>query len=66
MKWTIIILSIILLSCKDERAVILEKHVDYIDTDTVYKYRVRTTEGEYTETTRNESLRINDTITWGF
>lgn len=64
MKWITIILLLSLLSCKDERAVILEKHIKSIDT--VYRYRVRTTEGEYSETLRSARLQVNDTISWGF
>lgn len=64
MRYIAITLLLVLMSCTDDKAVILDKNIESIDT--TFVYRVRTTYGEYTTTERRESLKVNDTISWGF
>lgn len=59
-----ILALLILTSCTDERAIVLERSIDSIDT--TYKYRVRTTGGLYDTKFSVGRFQINDTIESGF
>ena len=52
-------------SC-DGDAVILKKQGYSIKVDTIYKYKIRTTNGYYSTIENNSKLEIKDTIQYGF